>query len=146
VKIPGTRRRLDARSTYLMTLAGALAYFAGQIIYRPTSATQQGLTPVADLVSMESTGWSCMGIAGLVAFCAVFRKRCWWVDRCGFALGTFPLVMWFASFAWTWFDQGADLYPVGGVWGFLAVFTAIANVKLDRGAQIGKADHGHRDR
>ena len=143
MRIPGTRRRVDARSAYLMTLAGALAYYAGQIIYRPTAATQQGLTPLADVVSLESTGWTCIGIAAGVALCAVFRKRCQWADRCGFGLGTFPLVMWFSSFVWTWIDRGAKSYPVGGTWGFILIFTTIANIKLDRGALIDRAEHEH---
>lgn len=134
--------RFDARSACLATLAGLLAYFAGQIIVRPSAATQQGLTPIADLVPLESTGWACMGIAAGVLFCAVFRTRCWWVDRCGFALATFPLVMWFGSFAWTWAGRGG--YPVGGAWGFFAVLTTLANMFLARGPRIGKAESDER--
>jgi hypothetical protein len=124
-----------------MTLAGALAYYAGQIIESPSVAWLVGLRPLSHAVSMEFMGWTCMACAVVTAAAAVFRKRRWWVDRLGFAVATLPMAMWCLAFAWSWVDRGARGYPPGGTWLFLAVLTAIANLKLDRGALNDRAEH-----
>lgn len=120
-----------------MTLAGALAYYAGQIIFDPSVATLVGLRPLAHVVSMSAMGWSCMACAVVTAVSAAGRSRCWWADRLGFAAATFPMVMWGAAFAWSWADRQFPGYPPGGTWLFFAALTTIANIKLDRGHRIG---------
>lgn len=139
MKLPGTDRRVDARSAYLMTLAGALAYYAGQIVFDPSTATRVGLRPLAHVMSMSAMGWVCMACAAATAVCATGRHRCWWADRLGFAAATFPMLMWVAAFTWSWIDREFDGYPPGGTWVFFLVATTIANIKLDRGAR-GKTE------
>lgn len=139
MRIPGTRRRVDARSAYLMALAGFLAYYAGQIVFDPTVATLVGLRPLAHLVSMCAMGWACMACALVTAVSAAGRSRCWWADRLGFAAATFPLLMWVAAFTWSWIDREFVGYPPGGTFVFVLVTTTIANIKLDRGAR-GKTE------
>ncbi|MEU8136568.1 hypothetical protein [Streptodolium elevatio] len=125
--------RVDARGAYLLTLAGVLAYYAGQIIVQPSFATQQGLEPAADLVPMDVLGWAFMGCAAATAATAVAKARWLVLDRVGFALATFPLVVWFLAFGWSWIADGADGYPVGGTWFFYAAGITIVNMRLGRG-------------
>lgn len=134
----GNRRVVDARGAYLLTLAGTLAYYAGQVIHSPSVAWHIGLRPVAHMISTTAMGWSAMACAVAVAASAVLRRRLWWVDRLGFAVASFPLAMWTAAFSWSWVDRGFHGYPPGGTWPFLLVLTTIANLKLGRGQPISK--------
>lgn len=138
MRIPGTRRRIDARSAYLMTLAGVLAYYSGQILCSPSIAWSIGLRPLAHMMSVDTLGWTAVVCAGVTAVSAVFRRRRWWVDRLGFAVASFPLAMWTAAFTWSWMDRGFHGYPPGGTWPFLLILTTIANIKLDRGRGFDK--------
>jgi hypothetical protein len=119
-----------------MTLAGALAYYAGQIIFDPSVATLVGLRPLAHVVSMCAMGWACMTCALVTAVSALGRSRCWWADRLGFATATFPMLMWATAFTYSWIDREFEGYPPGGTWFFFAAMTTVANLKLDRGPRI----------
>ncbi|MEU0940092.1 hypothetical protein [Embleya sp. NPDC005971] len=134
-------RRLGPRGAYLLATAAGLAYYAGQIIVDPRYSTTRGLTPVSDLVPLDVLGWAWMACAVLGAAFAVGRVWRPDLDRFGFAAATFPPVMWWSAFMWSWLDTGRQGYPSGGTWLCWAAGLTIVNVYLDRLPQGARKGH-----